>query len=481
MSHQDPAQEWMRWVPEEPSTGKPGPSSAAHQALTKPTGWAAWQNKLSAAAVQLRLFLRTRTQRSELADAPTQKNERHAQRRNTALAVAIVATILCGAVWFFNQYSGSRRTVKSAPLPVSDFTIAPSNMEKDSFRADFDHRVGAVEGQISSLQAFMSSMEARVKALKEKEKTTADSALRNSSAVAPPLPSPAYNSADFPLSADSSMSAVSPVIGRVEFSKPAANRPESAQPVFARPSQEQAKTAVPYIPAGSFARAILLSGVSTPTGANALQDPVPMLMEIAAPAQLPNEFKNRVKRCFVTANAVGDLSSERVWVRLERLSCVKNEKTVLDLPVRGYAVGEDGKTGIRAQLVERSGQAIANAIFLGTLSGLGKAVSLSAQDSMIYSSGASSKSVRDPWRAGLGEGASNALDRIADYYLKMLDRVFPVLEVGGGRKVDIVFSQGFSLTPLAGNAPHAAPATINSAERFGASVQRQRRESIHSP
>lgn len=475
MNNRNNHPEWMELLPKESREEKPGPSSAAHQALEPASGWASWQNKISEIISQIRLFLHSRTQRSALGDAPTQKNERQAQRRNTALAVVIIACILCAAVWLFNQYSSHRKTIRTPPRPVSDFTIAPANIDKETFRADFDHRMGAVEGQLSSLESFMRSMEARVKALKDA--SGKEGKEKPFSVASGPVPSPAYHADPFELPVMGTLPATVPAIGRIEFSSPPNARSDSgnAQSVLSRQTKPQATPSTPYIPSGSFARAVLLAGVSAPTGANALQDPVPMLLEIAAPAQLPNEYKSHVKRCFVTANAVADLSSERVWVRLERLSCVKNEKTVLDLPVRGYAVGEDGKTGIRAQLVERSGQAIANAIFLGTLSGLGKAVSLSAQDSLIYNSGSSSQSVRDPWKAGLGEGASNALDRIADYYLKMLDRVFPVLEIGGGREVDIVFSQGFSLTPRTENSSAPSSVTINSAERFGATIQRQRR------
>ena len=66
---------------------------------------------------------------------------------------------------------------------------------------------------------------------------------------------------------------------------------------------------------GSFARARLLNGVEAPTGGQANGNPVPMLLEIKDPAFLPNRYRSDIKRCMVTANATGDLSSERVLVR----------------------------------------------------------------------------------------------------------------------------------------------------------------------
>ena len=192
-------------------------------------------------------------------------------------------------------------------------------------------------------------------------------------------------------------------------------------------------------------KAVVLSGVTASTGGTAAANPMPMLMEVTETARLPNQFRSAVKRCFVTASATGDLSSERVLVRLDRLSCMKKDGKAVDVRVQGYVTGEDGKTGVRGRLVSRSGQAIANAVFLGALSGLGEAVSLSAQNTTTYASGASTKSVTNPWKAGLGEGMSQAMDRIVDYYLRLADKIFPVLELDGGRIVEVVLSQGVTI------------------------------------
>ena len=168
-------------------------------------------------------------------------------------------------------------------------------------------------------------------------------------------------------------------------------------------------------------------------------------LEIKDPAFLPNRYRSDIKRCMVTANATGDLSSERVLVRLDRLSCITQSRGAIDVKVTGYVTGEDGKTGLKARVVTRSGQAIANALLVGTLSGLGEAVSLAAQDSSTNFAGTVTHSVNKPWRAGLGEGMQDALDRVADYYLKLADKIFPVLEVDAGRDVDIVITQSASI------------------------------------
>ncbi len=219
--------------------------------------------------------------------------------------------------------------------------------------------------------------------------------------------------------------------------------------VLGKITQKESKpSALTYLPSGTFAKARLLNGAIAPTRGQGSGNPVPILMELTDAAVMPNLYRSGIKRCFVTANATGELASERVLVRLDRLSCIDENGGAVDTKLQGYVSGEDGKTGLRARLVTKSGQAIANALFTGTLSGLGKAVSLAAEDSTTSITGTVSTSVKNPWRAGLGEGTSHAMDRITDYYLKLASDMFPVLEVDSGRDVEIVISQGLSIERL---------------------------------
>ena len=206
-----------------------------------------------------------------------------------------------------------------------------------------------------------------------------------------------------------------------------------------------------YLPAGSFVRGRLLTGVYAATGAGAASQPLPMVIRLENKAILPNEWRSQVTSCHVTASATGDLSSERVFIRLDRLSCVGKRGETLDVRVTGYAVGEDGKVGVRGKLVTRSGQAIASALSVGLLSGIGNAVSRSNEEITTSITGTQSKRYTNAWASGLGEGMADAMDRITDYYLKLADRIFPVLEVDAGRPVDIVLSQGVLLSPTKPN------------------------------
>ncbi len=199
-----------------------------------------------------------------------------------------------------------------------------------------------------------------------------------------------------------------------------------------------------YIPAGSFVKATLLSGVYAGTGPDAPTTPTPVLLSIKNDTVLPNDWNADLTGCFLMGNATGELSSERVQIRLERLSCVRQSGDVIDLRVKGLVTGEDGKVGLHGRLVSRNGKAIASAVGMGFLSGLGQAVSLSAQE-VRDGSNYDTVHVSNPWKAGFGKGAADSMNQITRYYLKLAERIFPVLEVDAGRVVDVIFSQGVLL------------------------------------
>lgn len=200
-----------------------------------------------------------------------------------------------------------------------------------------------------------------------------------------------------------------------------------------------------YIPAGSFARAVLLNGVDAPTGGNAQQNPMPILLQLLDDAQLPNNFRSRLSGCFAIADAHGDLSSERVLARLNRLSCVDEDGGAVDLQVAGFITDETGRVGAQGTLITKTGQVLANAMFSGVLSGIGKGIQAEATQQNTTIAGAVTTQVNNPWKAGLGEGLGKSFDRISDYYLKLADKLFPVVSIDPGRTVEIVFTKGVKI------------------------------------
>ncbi len=367
--------------------------------------------------------------------------------RQWVLLIGLVSIAVTFAVVIAILSQDKKKTEKTEPAT----TI---NLKSDSFNEE--HFVTTYGAQISSLQKEVEALTAQLKReeeRKEKEKryqkheenfdaafdhveTQQLGALNSSGEVSQSgsLVTKFHPKNDTPRLVIKRVSDITPE------EKPGASKTDDIAK-----NRTKEKKADELLITGSFARARLLNGVEAPTGGQANGNPVPMLLEIKYPAFLPNRYRSDIKRCMVTANATGDLSSERVLVRLDRMSCITNTRGAIDVRVTGYVTGEDGKTGLKARVVTRSGQAIANALLVGTLSGLGEAVSLAAQDSTTNFAGTVSNSVNNPWKAGLGDGMKDAMDRVADYYLRLADKIFPVLEVDAGRDVDIVITQSSSI------------------------------------
>ena len=223
-----------------------------------------------------------------------------------------------------------------------------------------------------------------------------------------------------------------------------------------------------YIPSGAFTRAVLLGGLDAPTGGQAQRNPQPILLRLVDNAVLPNHFRSQVKECFVVGAGYGDVSSERAYIRTESLSCVTGDGSALDVPIKGYVAGEDGKAGMRGRLVSKQGQILANALLAGVASGIGHAFQQSSTTLSVSPLGTTGTvEPTKQFEAGLGTGVGRALDRLAQYYITLAEKVFPVIEVDAGRTVDVIVTQGIAL-------PGPLDAAAEDGERFPQLAERTR-------
>lgn len=305
--------------------------------------------------------------------------------------------------------AGDERGVRSEPVRVykSDFRLEPEALDKQSYQKMYDEKLAGVTERLQTMEELAARLQKELAAQQEKKGTQSAASEPNTAVPVNQLPdfSPESRAAIEAGTLSGAMNTSPPVT----FDGPRLKRLAVTDPIkdfeairtAAReriPSARRLRSIRPLpqtVPATKRPAPICprqlrssrgAAGATVSTGGTASSNPVPMLLEVKDLAKLPNDFRANVKACFVTANATGDLSSERVWIRLERLSCMTTSGKALDARIQGYVTGDDGKTGVRARLVTRSGQAIASALLTGSISGLGKAVSLSAQDTTTYTS-----------------------------------------------------------------------------------------------
>lgn len=237
-------------------------------------------------------------------------------------------------------------------------------------------------------------------------------------------------------------------IRRIESPAPPAEEPaeeasSNATTDTSLRNAEMENVAQMYIPSGAIVTGVLITGLDAPTGRGAATDPVPVLVRVKKEAILPNRFRADVKECFILAAGAGDLASERAYLRSETISCVRHDKSVIDMKIQSYAVDSDGKAGMRGRLVSKQGAALGKAIIASFAEGVSRAFSgnnrINARDgytSEVYSQGLESGAVG---------GVSSALDRISKYYLDLADSMHPVLEIDAGRPITFVFVKGEEL------------------------------------
>lgn len=227
--------------------------------------------------------------------------------------------------------------------------------------------------------------------------------------------------------------------GNIEVIKIALTAPKSTEPHYL-------KNPDTYVPSGSFARAVMIGGADASAATNAQANPAPMLFRVVDQGSLPNHAKSHLKDCVVTAAAVGDISSERGMIRLESLSCTKPSGEIIDIPVEGTIFGPEGKNGVRGIATWREGAFLQRAFAAGSLSGFANALQQNYTTTSVSALGATQTVDNGATlRYGAASGASNAMNKLADYNIQRAEQYHPVIQLSAGTVVDVMFLKGFYL------------------------------------
>lgn len=207
-----------------------------------------------------------------------------------------------------------------------------------------------------------------------------------------------------------------------------------------------------FLPAGSIFRGALLNGVDAPTSSIAQKHPIPAVMRVKSLAFLPNQVSQDIRECHIILAFVGELASERAKARTETLSCIRNDGGVVETPIDGYAVGDDGKAGIGGQLVTKQGSLIARSLVAGTLSGFAQVMTPMQVPGINTSGGASwqNPDLNYAGTAGLMRGVNQAANEVSRFFLETAKEMHPVIEIPSQTEVTIVLVRGASLALSAG-------------------------------
>ncbi|NGX50726.1 MAG: hypothetical protein K1060chlam2_00576 [Chlamydiae bacterium] len=198
------------------------------------------------------------------------------------------------------------------------------------------------------------------------------------------------------------------------------------------------------IPAGTVVKCLLVSSADCGVGVNVASDPHTVLLQPLANGKLPRNVQVALKGSRIIGTAIGDIASERVRIRVERLTLMVGKGgDFIETSIAGFVSGEDGKEGLRGIVVDRSGSIITRAAFASFMQGIGQSIQATLNNQTIekISKVGDTQSILDvdAFRNAGFQGSSTALNKLAEYYIKRAEQLQPVIQIQAGRIVDVIF------------------------------------------
>jgi len=365
---------------------------------------------------------------------------------------------------------GDRKRVIKKEDPVVQTT--PKNINQKTWQSQSQAEISELRDSVKMLVSENKSLNEKIKSLtaqnSEQTKKIRDIEMeqvkrfKELGRKVPPPPKPGTGSEIRPQDPDISRSErlrPPPIPGKTPGTVKTAPKVVDDKPIImaAAPTgkhTEEVKAEVRYkknkfagfLPPNSFASVAMMTGLDAGASESTRENPEPVMMRIQKDAMLPGSAKYKLKGCFVLGSAHGNLSSERVEIRLARMSCVdKNNKLVLASPIKGYVIDSDGTLGLRGKVVRRNGALLAKSLLAGFAQGLSSAFGTAASGIPV---GGDDGTVMDAGTAlstaGLS-GANQAMNKLAEFYLKEAQNIFPVITISAGRKGTVVITEGVSL------------------------------------
>jgi conjugal transfer pilus assembly protein TraB len=205
-----------------------------------------------------------------------------------------------------------------------------------------------------------------------------------------------------------------------------------------------------YLPPNSFASARVIVGVDAAAGVGSQTDPLPVVLRVTGPARsvLQNGklLTTKIQGCLINGAARGELSSEKVYVKLQKMTCPQPGGRYAVSEVKGF-IAFGGKTGVRGRVVSREGGLVSQAFLAGLVGGFGRGFSANSnnalnQPNIIVDGKRQDLSMGDIAKGGLGEGVAQTGDMVSKYLIERAEQYQPVIEMPTGVDVEIVFLEG---------------------------------------
>ncbi len=213
-------------------------------------------------------------------------------------------------------------------------------------------------------------------------------------------------------------------------------------------------------------QAYMITGAYAPAFQEGEAEPLPVLFEAEGQIIQPNDHLASVDKCFLLGSAKGNMNSQTANIKLVSISCILNEGEYrIEGAISGWVIGENGIPGVHGELIHKNGawlartfvsgflETFANAIGGGNTStiNLGTDTTTNGSSSNSRNQVGTGTSINNNLATAGAQGISTVFNKLGDYYLKMAEQIFPVIEVRGGRTVDLLLIGGEDLTIVENN------------------------------
>lgn len=206
-----------------------------------------------------------------------------------------------------------------------------------------------------------------------------------------------------------------------------------------------------YVASGTFARAVLETGIVVGTGANTQSNPEPLMLRLTDAGIFSSFGRNsQIKEAILIGDCSGDLSAERAKCRLQTISLENYKGEIVEKPVQGWLVDSDGVVGVRGKIVDKSSDMLRMAMLNGVLDGMSSFMQAQATRGAFPVSPMTGQqnaiSGMAQFKGGIANGAGNAFSKMADFVMERFNSMTPQIVVPSGREVDVVFRMGFDVS-----------------------------------
>ncbi|MFN3263971.1 MAG: TrbI/VirB10 family protein, partial [Aquificaceae bacterium] len=101
------------------------------------------------------------------------------------------------------------------------------------------------------------------------------------------------------------------------------------------------------------------------------------------------------------------------------------------------------------RVVSKQGQALARMLLAGFIEGISRIFQQSGTTVIVSPTGGTTTQTIDPsmaLRTGLAGGMASATKELVEFYKKLAEETYPVVEINAGRNVDLVFLQSIDFS-----------------------------------